>query len=380
MRYPGHQSSDRGHFLGVRQLCLQHDRIGDIRHYHHKAVHRILLVAHGAKTHGKMAHRIVAAPHAQLQIFDLLTVRRRFQRSFELRPMRRFHPIHQPVADHLVFPVARLVTPRVGIRDETCRVQHQDHALRRVQDFLVEVALALQLSLEVLLFRHVEHQPADLCDLPFRVAYRGHVLQRVQQRSVLPPQRFFVVAQHAPRGQRLQHSLARRRIGVQVRAHVGAQQFLARPVPQHAHHRVVHIQESSVRGGKKKPFLDAVKQVPVTSFCLASVGNVFQYVNRSDVVGLRSQRPRCRDQVHSLGSRKHVLFPRAFRIVADRAGQLAPPLDKLAQPAHRFPHQRHGWRAEHRGERTVRTHDPAAAVVHHDVVADRVDVFHPLPL
>ena len=153
--------------------------------------------------------------------------------------------------DQFALLVARFVTPLVRIADQPRGVQHQDHALRGVQNLLIEVPFPLQLRLKRLLLRHVQHQAPNLRNPPARVPHRRDVLQRVQQRPVLPPQRLFVVPQHPALRQRLQKSLPHFRRRIKVRAHIRAQQFLPRTITQHPHHRVIHVKKSSIRRREK---------------------------------------------------------------------------------------------------------------------------------
>ena len=199
------------------------------------------------------------------RVFHLLSVRGRLKRRLEILPVRGLHPIHKPVSDQLIFPIPRFVAPPVGVADQSRRIQHQNHALRGIENLLVEVALALQLRLKRLLLRHIQHQPANLRDPPLCVAHRGNVLQRMQKCAILAPERLFIIPQHSALGQPLQKPLARRRCRIKMRAYVRAQHFLARCVAQHPHHGVVHIQKTPVRRRKKQAFLNTVETVPGTS-------------------------------------------------------------------------------------------------------------------
>src|SRR5579885_1178099 len=69
-----------------------------------------------------------------------------------------------------------------------------------------------------------------------------------------------------------------------MRTHIGAKQFLAGLIAEHAHHGVVYIQEAAVGGREKEPFLDAVEQLAIFSFRLAAVCNVLQDVDCAFVV------------------------------------------------------------------------------------------------
>ena len=66
--------------------------------------------------------------------------------------------------DQFVFAVARFEAAPVRVTDKPSGIEHQDHALRGIQDLLIEVAFPLQLRLERLLFRYVQHQSANLRD------------------------------------------------------------------------------------------------------------------------------------------------------------------------------------------------------------------------
>ena len=259
MRYAGNQSPDGGHFFAVRQLRLQQHGIGNVGHHHHDAVHRVLFVAHRAQADRKMAHRAVASFCAQFEVFHLMPVRRGLQRRFEICAMRGLHPVHQPVPDQFALLIARFVAAAVRVTDQSGRIEHQDHALRGVQDFLVEVSFALQLRLKGFLLRDVQHQPADLHDAPPCVVHGGDILQRMQPRSILPAQRFLVIAQNAFLRQRGKEFLARFRSRIEVGTYVRTKQFFPRCVAQHSYHRIVYVQKAPFRHGKKQAFLNAVK-------------------------------------------------------------------------------------------------------------------------
>ena len=308
-----------------------------------------------------------------------MSVRRRLQCRVEIFPVRSFHPVHQPVPDHFAFLITCFIAAPVRITDQSRRIQHQDHALRRIQDLLIEVPFPLQLRLKRLLFRNIQHQPANLRDSPASVAHCGDVLQRVQQRSIFASQRFLVITQHASFRKRLQKLVTRFRHRIQMRTYVRAQQFLPRRIPQHAHHRIIYVQESPVRRREKQSFLDAVKQLAIPPFRLPPVGNVLQYMDRARIVIRHAWRSRSRNKKNTLRRRRHVLFLRAVGIAAERAWQIASCFRNLPQAAHGFADQRYGRHAKVRRERPVRSNDIPRPVVDHDVVADRIDVFHPLP-
>ncbi len=284
MRHARDQPPNRRHLFAVCQLGLQQCRVRDVRHHHNNAVHGILLISHRAQADREMPHRSVAAPHPQFQILHLMPIRCSFQRRIEIFPVRSLHPVHQPVPDQFAFLVTRFIAPPVRVANQPRRIQHQNHALRGIQNLLIEIPFPLQLRLKRFLLCYVQHQPANLRNTPPRIAHRSDILQRVQQRPILAPQRLLVIPQNSTLRQCPQKFFPHFRRRIQMRAHVRAQQFLPRRVSQHSHHRVIHIQESPVRRRKKQSFLNAVKQLSILSFCFPPVGNVLQNVNRSRIV------------------------------------------------------------------------------------------------
>ena len=56
-----------------------------------------------------------------------------------------------------------------------------------------------------------------------------------------------------------------------MRAHIGAQKFVARFVAQHADHGVIHVEELPFRRGEKQSFLNIVEQLAVAPFGFAAV-------------------------------------------------------------------------------------------------------------
>src|SRR5260370_813085 len=151
------------------------------------------------------------------------------------------------------------------------------------------------------------------------IAHRGDILQRVQQCPILAPQRLFVIAQHPSLRKGPQEFVTRFRHRIQMRANVRAQQFLPRRVPQHAHHRVIYVQESPVRRREEQSFLDAVKQLAVPPFRLPPVRNVLQNMNGAGIVVRNARRSRSGHEKDALRRRSHVLFLRSLRIPAERA-------------------------------------------------------------
>src|SRR6516162_8582933 len=142
-----------------------------------------------------MAHRAVASFYAQFQVVYLLALRRRLQSIFEILPVRRLYPFHQPVAGQFLFAVTGFEAAPVRIADQSGSVQHKNHALRGIEYLLIEVSFALELRLKHLLLGYIEHQAANLYHVAVGIAHRADVLQRVEEASILSSKRLFVVSQ-----------------------------------------------------------------------------------------------------------------------------------------------------------------------------------------
>src|SRR5690242_6857179 len=71
---------------------------------------------------------------------------------------------------------------------------------------------------------------------------------------------------------------------------------------------------------------------------------------------------------------------RALWVAAEGAGKVTSGLSDLPKAAHRLSHERNRRNSEVRSQRAVGPHNSPRAVVHHDVIADRVNVFYPLLL
>ncbi len=165
-----------------------------------------------------------------------------------------------------------------------------------------------------------------------------------------------------------------------MRSDIGAQQFIARVVAEHAHHGVVDVQKPAIRRREKQAFLNAVKQFAVAPLRFAAVGNVLQNVNGARIIIGDARRARGRYQKDPLRGGHHIFFARLLRVPAKRAWQVAAAFRDLPQAAHGFAHQRYRRHTQVRGQRAVRPDHAPGAVMHHDVIANGVDIFHPLAL
>ena len=61
VRHAGDELSQRRHFFGVHQFCLQVGGVGDVRHHDDDAIDVAFFVAHGAQADGKMSGGAIAA-------------------------------------------------------------------------------------------------------------------------------------------------------------------------------------------------------------------------------------------------------------------------------------------------------------------------------
>src|SRR5205807_2524342 len=76
----------------------------------------------------------------------------------------------------------------VGEAHQPGGIRHQNQALRVVEHFAIEIALALQLRLKFFLLSDVENQPAILRNFPAGIAHRKGILQSVDQGPIFAAQ------------------------------------------------------------------------------------------------------------------------------------------------------------------------------------------------
>src|ERR1700676_3665463 len=95
-----------------------------------------------------MSHGTIAAAHTKFDIFDLLPMRGGIERILKILAVAGFNPIHQPVPNKIALLITHVIAAAVCITDETGGIEHQNHALRSIQNLLIKIALALQLRLK----------------------------------------------------------------------------------------------------------------------------------------------------------------------------------------------------------------------------------------
>lgn len=83
-----------------------------------------------------------------------------------------------------------LIATAVSVTDEPGRIHHQNKTLGVVQDLAGKIPFPLELGLKVLQFRDVQHHAAVLHYPSLGVFDREHLLQTVNDGTVLAPQHF----------------------------------------------------------------------------------------------------------------------------------------------------------------------------------------------
>src|SRR4051812_44517325 len=82
----------------------------------------------------------------------------------------------------------------IGVTDQPSRIHDDNQTLGVVENLVIEVALPLELRLEVLGFGDVQHQAAVLYGLTARVADRNRMLERINDRTIFTAQHHFTAA------------------------------------------------------------------------------------------------------------------------------------------------------------------------------------------
>ena len=192
---------------------------------------------------------------------------------------RRCHELFQGPPQQLLLLVAHVVPAPVGVTDQPGGIRDQDQALRVVQNLAGEVALALQLRLEVLQPADIEHQTAELRNPPLGVAHRESIDEHVDHRSVAAAERLFVVAHYAVLFHLSRQFLMALGREINLGANVDLQQIFPAAVAEHADQCVVDFDEAAVGRGEEQSFLNVVEQFPVSLLHFQAVADVLQHVD-----------------------------------------------------------------------------------------------------
>src|SRR5262249_40229505 len=142
-----------------------------------------------------------------------------------------------------------------------------------------EIPLPLELSLEVLDLRDVEEDAAVLQNLALSVADHEGILKCVDHASVATAQGDLKIADRAFLVKLSADFITLLAGDVDLVLQVELQDFFARLITQHAHQRVIHLDEVPFGRRKKDAFLHVVEELAVTSLGLAPIGNVFEDVD-----------------------------------------------------------------------------------------------------
>src|SRR5690242_4124017 len=105
----------------------------------------------------------------------------------------RDYKIQQGFFKQLLLGETQVRPTPICITDQSGRVNHEDEALRVVEDLVGEVALALQLHLRGLQPGDVEHEAAILQDGSVSIGHREGVDQNVNQGAIFSLESFFVI-------------------------------------------------------------------------------------------------------------------------------------------------------------------------------------------
>src|SRR5262249_40018550 len=159
----------------------------------------------------------------------------------------------------------------------------QNHRLGVVEDLSGEIALALQLRLEVLDVSNVEKHAAVLQNLPLAVAHHERVFERMDHGAIAAAERNFKVPDSTGLVQLAQNLVALFGRDVDLALEIELQDLFPRLITQHPHEGVIDFNEVAFGRSEEYAFLHVVKQLAVTALGFAAVGNIFK-----DVDGLQA--------------------------------------------------------------------------------------------
>ena len=143
VRHAGNELAERRHFFRVHQFRLQVGGVGDVRHHHDDAVDVALLVPHRAQADREMPGRCRCREKSGAPDYQPLFLPERSLERFGQHgtPRLRNH-FDQRAAQQILLAISGFEAAAVRVADQTHRVEHQNHALRVVQNVAIEIALA----------------------------------------------------------------------------------------------------------------------------------------------------------------------------------------------------------------------------------------------
>src|SRR5438270_2004916 len=298
MRHARDELAYGGHLLRVHQLGLNHRGIGNVGHEHYHAGDLATIVAHGTEVYGKFALRAIAAGDHQLQIVRLQAMQagvEGFRKYFFVRS--RDNPV-QPISDQVILvKAARFIRALVGIADQTGSIRHHDQGLCVVEDLAGEIALALELRLEVLDLSDVEEDAAILQNLALAVLDHKGVFQRVDHGAVAAAQRDLKIANGTFFIELVGNLVALLGGDIDLGLQIELEDLFARLVIQHAHQRVIDFNEMAFRRSEEDAFLHVIEELAVALLGFAAVSDVFKHVDSLQAFIVRAVNARAGDQI-----------------------------------------------------------------------------------
>ena len=105
------------------------------------------------------------------------------------------------------------------------------------------------------LFCDIEQETLIAVDFPGCVTRRETALQRGHSRSIFAPQIYFEVPHKIIGLDLTTEYAALLGRGIELCVHIAAQQFFAAGMTQHAHERVIAVEQFAIRRCNKHPFL-----------------------------------------------------------------------------------------------------------------------------
>src|SRR6202035_4869572 len=169
--HAGNELSNRRHFLGVNEFVAQIGGVGDVGHDHDDAVDVALLVAHGAEVHRELPGMAVAAHNLQFQVVDLSPKQSGLERIRQRTDEAGSSQLQERTPEQFTLLETGIVPAAGRVADEAGGIGDQDEALRVAENLAREVALPLQLRLISVEAGDIEHQAANLQQMPETVVH-----------------------------------------------------------------------------------------------------------------------------------------------------------------------------------------------------------------
>src|SRR5262249_49969074 len=177
-------------------------------------------------------------------------------------------------------PHAGLNAFSIGVADESCRINNENHALRMIEDLSIEVVLALELSLDALNLADVENNSAKLADFSPLIPDGKARLQDGKKGTILASQDDFRCFHGSDSGEGLLQSSSLGRRCIHLRRNIYLKQLLPAAIAEHPHEGVIDFQEVAIRSREVGSFLEIVKEFAIKTLSLPVFGYVTKNMNR----------------------------------------------------------------------------------------------------